>query len=187
MRAVLNVPQQDAENAKAKEEAATEENFTTKLAKFIPAEVTAVYAALAVGAAAASNALNPEQGEAPVWPLWVAFAVGLLAVPLYWWVERQRSAVRKEQKREPVPVTRWYGYLLATIAFVPWALAVSTDTRELMKVPDEVAEFLLIIAALVIPGLNVVGDSIAKARMGSEEKPDPEPSPPGGPATPGGG
>jgi hypothetical protein len=152
VRAVANVPAPGNPNAPDAIQEAEKETFATKVAKFIPGEVTAVYAALAVGAAAASKSLS--ETDPPTWPLWIAFVVGVAASPLYWYIERQSSERRKREAGEPIPVTRWYGYLFAAVAFVPWALAVSTDTRQLMAVPDELAEFFLVIGALVIPGLS---------------------------------
>ena len=101
MRAVANVPAPGNPNAPDAIEEAEKETFATKVAKFIPGEVTAVYAALAIGAAAASKSLS--ETDPPTWPLWIAFVVGVAASPLYWYIERQSSERRKKEAGEPIP------------------------------------------------------------------------------------
>jgi uncharacterized membrane protein len=79
------------------------------------------------------------------WPIAVVFLIGLLATPGF---------LAMRARTQPDTTTRWYAYLIALIAFVPWALAASFPVRDLFNVRATGAEFTLAAAVFVIPLLD---------------------------------
>ncbi len=115
-----------------------QDGYLERLVKYVPAEVTAVFAFLA----AAADSVSGD------WLLIVVIVVGFLATPAYL---IGRAARLPASKR---PAT--FFYFLATAAFAFWALGVSGSVRGLVGVDDTVAEVLLGLAALVIPAVDLL-------------------------------
>lgn len=78
------------------------DSYKTRLIKYIPSEVVAVYLAL-------DALIRSGQPAGSLW-LWLAFLVGLVGVPLYLW---RLQKVRKIKQ-----------LLISTTAFVVWVLAI---------------------------------------------------------------
>ncbi len=112
------------------------DKYAARLVKYVPAEVTAVFVLLAAGADQVGN-----------WLLILVLAVGIVSTPLYLYLNAP------EQKTEDKPLKSFY--VLATIAFMFWALAVAEPVRELLHVETAAAEVLLGLAALLIPGVDM--------------------------------
>lgn len=120
------------------------DKYQDKLLKYVPAEVLGAFVGLAALAEAAAGELDGQQGG-PTWPIILVFALGVIATPGF-------LAIRAS--REDGATTRWYGYVLSIVAFVPWSLAASFPVRELFEVTPAVAEFLLALTVFVIPLLD---------------------------------
>lgn len=118
------------------------DGYIERLVKYVPAEVTAIFAPLAAAAEAAD-------GD---WLLVVVVAAGFIATPLYLW---QRASSLPQLKKP-----RWFFYALATVAFAFWALGVSGAARSLVGVDDTTAEVLLGLAALLIPAVDFGLDAV---------------------------
>jgi len=113
--------------------ATEEDDYATKLVKYIPGEVLAFFLP-----AVAVAGTRPDLQ-------WAAALIGLLATGGYLYVYNKR-------KKLPTPKV-WY-VSLAMIAFIAWALGTSAPTRELVGMDDVIARFILLVAVLVIPGID---------------------------------
>jgi len=130
----------------------TPDDYLDKLAKYVPAEVTAAYVALTAGAAQ----------FAVKWPTYLVFGVCLAATPAYLYIQARRQ--------NSLTATRWYFYLLATPAFFFWATNVSDGFRDFVGWSAKEANFYLAIAAFVIPLIDAVVDIIlAKSKGGQQQ------------------
>lgn len=129
------------------------DGYLDRLVKYIPGETLALWLPLAVAAAASSTP----------WLLWVVFAAGLGATVLYLWLNGRKLPTDKR----PMP----HFYVLAAVAFVVWALGTSQPTADLFKLPADVANVLLGLGVLLIPGL----DQLLEALLGTRPAPDPQP------------
>lgn len=111
--------------------AVEEDNYLTRLAKLVPAEVLAFF----VPAAA-------QWGDDDAL-LVILLVLGTLATPAYLW----RSALRQPDDLKPYP----HYYALATVAFLAWALGVSAHVPELLGLSVSQSAFAVTIAAFALP------------------------------------
>lgn len=119
-----------------------EDGYLDKLVKYVPAEVVAVFAPTAA-------VLGNRHG------LLIALAiVCLLATPGYLFLTAQNQPANLQ----PLP----HYYVLATIAFVAWALGVSQDLDKLFGLDGIVVAFILTAAVVLIP---LVDGLLAKLKI----------------------
>lgn len=121
----------------------TADDYASKLVKYIPAEVTAFFV---VGAAI---------GHTNQTWLIVAVVLGIIGTPAYLVVQSVNA--------DPKPLLHFY--VLAAIAFIPWALAVSPDLASLLGVPALAASFLLATGIFVIPLADDLMTAAAKGQL----------------------
>jgi hypothetical protein len=112
------------------------DSYLDRLLKFIPAECLALWLPLAAAAA--------TTGE--VWLLWAVLAAGLFATVLYLWLNGRAQS----QEKQPMP----HYYVLAALAFVIWAIGTSEPTADLIGLSPAVANVLLGLGVLLVPGLD---------------------------------
>lgn len=141
------------------------DGYADKLAKYIPGEVLAGFVGLSSMAAAAADAMT--DGAVSDWPVLLVFVAGLVATPGYLYVQ---TRTRQDE------VSRPHMYVLAAVAFVPWAMVVSAPVRDWFGASTATAEFLLALAAFLLP----LVDAVLCRLFGSIE-----PSPPSTAATEG--
>jgi hypothetical protein len=120
------------------------DDYTSKIAKYVPAEVVAV-------SVAGFAAFNPT-GR---W-IWGGIALGIGANLLY----LGGNAVRLD----PVSRPRWFFYILSGVAFLAWALATIPQVRRKFDLAgtenDQKAAYILAAAAFGLPLLDTLGNSI---------------------------
>ena len=131
------------------------DGYLDRLVKYIPGETLALWLPLAAAAAASGKP----------WLLWVVFAAGLGATVLYLWLNGRALPADKR----PMP----HFYVLAAVAFVIWALGTSQPAADLFNLPGDVANVLLGLGVLLIPGV----DQLLEALLGSRPEPQPQPNP----------
>jgi hypothetical protein len=119
------------------------DGYLERLVKYVPAEVTAVFAPLA----AAADSVKGDD-----WILSAVIVAGFIATPLYLF-GRSRSLPKLKRPK-------WFFYVLATVAFGFWALGVSGSTRDLVEIDDTTAEVLLGLAALLLPGIDMALEAV---------------------------
>lgn len=156
------------------------DGYLEKLVKYIPGEVVAAYTGLAIAAAAAAKSMTTTQppgsdADPVVWPLALVFVVALVATPGYLYYSASKN---------PKVVTRWWAYVLAAVAFIPWSLAISAETRTLWNVNAETAEFLLALLAFVIPLFDFGLEKLNWPKPASKKPPIATPKPPLAPQKP---
>jgi len=137
------VPATEVEKVQAAE-LPVKDDYTSKIAKYVPAEVVAV-------SVAGFAAFNPT-GR---W-IWGGIALGIGANLLY----LIGSAVRLD----PVSRPRWFFYILSAVAFLAWALATIPQVRSKFHLAgtdnDQKAAYILAAAAFGLPLLDTLGNSI---------------------------
>lgn len=112
----------------------TPDDYKDKLLKYVPAEVLAAFAGLSAAAGAKDSYV------------WLVLAAGLIGTPAYLWYHANRIP---EQQHDEKPA--WYFYVLATGAFIVWALATSDAVRRLLNISTTLAQILLGITVFLIP------------------------------------
>jgi hypothetical protein len=133
--------QSDAVGAKT-DGAQKSDDFGTKLAKYVPAEILAVFVPM----------VTLVQGRKGL--LLAALALGLLLTPAYLYTHARKAA--PEQRPSP------YSYVLATVAFVVWSLSMD-DVRRLLNVDMVVASFALGTTVWILP---LVDGLLETSRLG---------------------
>ncbi len=103
MRLVLTRKNIHAIKTKMPEATITPDDYLTRLIKFVPSEVVALYITLY---ALANSSRNEIAFDAVVWAI---FIVGIIATPLYLW--------------RVAKVADWTQMIISTIAFVVWIFA----------------------------------------------------------------
>jgi hypothetical protein len=121
----------------------TADNYASKMVKYVPAEVTAFF----VMAAALGHSNQTF--------LIVALVLGFVFTPVYLLL----SSVSAAQK----PLLHFY--VLAAIAFVPWALVTSPDLASLFGASSAVVAFILAAAVFVIPGADSLLEAAANGKL----------------------
>jgi hypothetical protein len=111
------------------------DTYREKIVKYIPAEVLAIVVLLATS--------STNVGD---WAVWVVAILGLVFTPIYLW----NSAKKENEADRP----RFHFFVLASIAYIAWLLGTSDATREVTSVPDATGEWILGLAAFVIPGID---------------------------------
>jgi hypothetical protein len=136
-------PATDAEKTQAVE-LPVKDDYTAKIAKYVPAEVVAV-------SVAGFAAYNPT-GR---W-IWFGIVLGIVANLVY----LGGNAVRLD----PVSRPRWFFYILSAVAFLAWALATIPQVRSKFDLAgtenDQKAAYILAAAAFGLPLLDTLGNSI---------------------------
>jgi hypothetical protein len=107
------------------------DGYLKKVAKYIPAEVLAVFVTLAL----------LIEGTTP---LWVLAGIALLCTPAYVWVEA------KQAQRPP----RGWRFVLAPLAFAVWAIAATKVSASLLHLSAEWAAVILAGGVLIIPAVD---------------------------------
>jgi hypothetical protein len=130
------------------------DGYAEKLAKFVPAEVIAVFTPVM----AAWNASRAEVIGALV------VGAGLNWLYLVW-----QSSKADHPDKKP----RWFFYVLATLAFGAWAIGTSADVQKLIDLTAAKAGTVLAVAVFIVPIL----DDILLVLDKRFRTPTPEPSP----------
>ena len=107
------------------------DSYSERLVKFVPAEVLAFYILVA-------TQFGSRQGL-----LIASLVIGTAATPLYLWI--RNGALPPEQQARP------HYFLLATLAFLAWAIGASPRTGELLGLGEDVSAYVLLAAAFLIP------------------------------------
>ena len=133
---VYNGPPQPATMAAAKGNSdpvgdAPKDGYLEKLVKYVPAEVVAVYVALAAAARDRTGLM------------WVVFGAGAVATVGY--VYFHASQLRKEKQ------PRYYTYVISLLAFALWATGASDSTRGLLHIDAITSEVALGLGVLLLP------------------------------------
>jgi hypothetical protein len=126
------------------------DGYLERLAKYVPGEVLAGFAPLAV--------LAQDRGIL----LTSIFIVFLLLTPAYLYITKEIQANDAKIR------TRKYLYLLAPVSFFIWAVNISEPFRALVaanpyvanigKLDTAVASVVLVLGALIIPAIDIVLD-----------------------------
>jgi hypothetical protein len=114
------------------------DSYSGRLVKFVPAEVLAFFVP------AAANWSDDESA------LTVIFITGLLATPLYLWVQGRDL----DPDRQP----ELWSYPLAVAAFFAWAVGTSAATSTHLGLSSRTGTLILALAAFLIPLLDEVAD-----------------------------
>jgi hypothetical protein len=117
----------------------TEDDYLARLAKYIPAEVVALYVAMV--------AAVPDGHNSALWAIFVANAV---LVPIYMWIVTSRDVGKG---------ALWVQVVLATIAFPVWAFAMGGPFKTLGWYEGWMATLLLMFITVVF--------GLAKPKPGS--------------------
>ena len=120
------------------------DDYTAKIAKYVPAEVVGV-------SVAGFAAFNPTD-----WWIWVGIGLGIFANLLY--------LIGNAVRLDPVSRPRWFFYILSAVAFLAWALATIPQVRSKFDLAgagnDQKAAYILAAAAFGLPLLDTLGNSI---------------------------
>jgi hypothetical protein len=132
------------------------DGYLERLTKYVPAEILAAFTPIAI--LAKDRALL----------LTTLSLVFLILTPVYLYITKEI------QKGEETLKVRPYLYALAPASFVIWALNTSAPFRDLVagwppfaqigKLDDVVASVILVLGALVIPGIDMILDNQLKQR-----------------------
>jgi len=119
------------------------DTYASKLVKYVPAEVIAFYvpAYALMGKTAAGAAAT--------------LAVGAIATFAY--LEWQ---ARREDQKQP-----WSFYALAVLAFLGWALGISTVGTLLFGLTIEVSAFIMMVLVLAIPAVDGLTAPVREEKM----------------------
>jgi hypothetical protein len=114
-----------------------EDTYQQKLVKYVPAEVLSGFLPLMVAA--------KQAGRTGL--QWFVLAAGLLATPGYAF-----ENARRERDPDKLPLPHFY--ILATAAFVMWALGTSPVAADLVGLKQQVGSVLLGITVFTLPWLD---------------------------------
>ena len=89
------------------------DSYTSRLIKYIPSEILAVY--LTLRSLVVSSFDASKCGSGLLWAYWFIFSFGVLITPFYMW--------RVQQKMSPKRTTDLGIILISTGAFIAWAIA----------------------------------------------------------------
>jgi hypothetical protein len=112
--------------------APTQDDYLGRLAKYIPAEIVALYAAMV----AAAPPTDPHYATI----LWIIFALNAVLVPIYMWIVTSR---------DPGKDALWTQVILATLAFPVWAFALGGPFKQLSWYEGWMASMLLMFVTVV--------------------------------------
>jgi len=107
------------------------DDYASRLVKLVPAEVVTFFAFVAAQ-------WGDDKGL-----LIAAVALGTLATPAYLW----QTTLKQRHEEQPLP----HFYVIATLAFLAWALNVSPRVNDLVGISQSVGAFILVAAAFVLP------------------------------------
>jgi hypothetical protein len=141
---------------RAGEQETDRDGYLTKLIKYVPGEIVAVFA----GVMAASASVSQDDAVKAALARGV-FLFFLIATPAYFWL----LSVRQPSGDRPM----WYFYVLSVLAFAIWALAVSAQVRGTFGASPGLSEFLLALGAFAIPFF----DEALTAVLGPKPAPNP--------------
>lgn len=132
------------------------DGYLERLTKYVPAEILAAYTPIALLAK-----------DRPVL-LTTLSIVFLILTPVYLFISKE------VQKGDTSLKVRPYLYALAPASFVVWAMNTSVPFRDLLaawppfaaigKLDDVVASVVLVLGALIIPGIDMILDYQLKQR-----------------------
>ncbi len=128
-RAIVYAP--DSQRVRAADAGGEADTLPSKLTKYVPAEVLAFYVP--------TYANLPDSAAA--WR-WAVFGIGLVGTVLYLLATR----LREQQTRGP-----WYFYALAGVAYVGWAVSVTSAGGDLFGLDEGVTPAILATTVLLVP------------------------------------
>ncbi len=129
--------------------AKTADGYVDKLIKYVPAEVVAFFAP-AAALAGGNHAL-----------LVAALAAGVVGTPGYLWYQSRHLP----PSRKPLP----HFFVVATVAFVAWAVATSREMATVLHLTSTAVAFILAVTVLFIPLLDA-GLALAWSHVAAKVK-----------------
>jgi hypothetical protein len=132
-----------------------EDDYSSKLVKYIPGEVIAFFVP-----AYALAAQVPE-----LWARWLVLVLCVLGTVGYLFA-------RASKEKPP----RWYFYVLALLSFLAWAMGTSKVATELFRIndPGVVSKLIVTAAVFLIP---LADELLTRLLPGSSVAPAPQPVP----------
>ncbi|WP_117213184.1 hypothetical protein [Allorhizocola rhizosphaerae] len=127
----------------AQEEAIGGDQFSVRLAKYVPAETLAFFVPVAAALGAEHNKM-----------LVAALVVGLVGTVLYLWLAAQRA----EPDERPLP----HFYFLAAAAYLCWTVGTSPNVAALIQLNATVGGVVLTGAVFLVPMLDEVGNRLLR-------------------------
>jgi hypothetical protein len=119
------------------------DQYSVRLAKYVPGETLAFFVPAAAGLGARHNAV-----------LVGAIVVGLLGTIVYLWL----AAGKADVDQRPLP----HFYLLAALAFLCWTVGVSSNVAALVHIDPTIGGFVLTAAVFLIPMLDEAGNRLLR-------------------------
>jgi hypothetical protein len=124
---------QEAQRVMATQAEGVGDDYLARLAKYIPAEIIALYVAMVAAA--------PQSDHHYEVILWVIFGLNAVLVPIYMWIVTSRDP----GKKQPL----WIQVVLATVAFPVWAFAMGGPFSQLSWYQGWIATILLMFVTVV--------------------------------------
>lgn len=118
------------------------DDYSSKLVKYIPAEVLAFFVSL--------YPLIPKEEAGYNWVRYLAVFLGVFGTIAYFYI-------RRDQKNPP----KWFFYMLSAFSFLIWAIGTSSILTDMFKADEVVGKIILTIGVFAIPLFDELLNSIA--------------------------